>query len=76
MAYGSSQARGQIGAAAAGLHHSHARSELHLGPMPQLTAMPDPLTHQARPGIKLTFSWILVGFVTSEPRWELLISSF
>ena len=31
-AYGSSQARGQIGATAAGLHHSHsnARSEPHL----------------------------------------------
>ena len=43
-AYGSSQARGQIGAAAASLHHSHSntRSELHLQPMPQLTATPDP----------------------------------
>ena len=39
-AYGSSQARGQTGAAAAGLHHSHsnARSELSLPPTPQLTA--------------------------------------
>ena len=44
VAYGSSQARGQIGAAAASLHHSHsnARSELHLRPAPQLMAMPDP----------------------------------
>ena len=43
-AYGGSQARGQIGAVAAGLHHSHshARSELHLQPTPQLTATPDP----------------------------------
>ena len=43
-AYGSSQTRGQIGAAAAGLHHSHsnARSEPHLQPTPQLMAMPDP----------------------------------
>ena len=32
VAYGSSQARGQIGAVTTGLHHSHsnARSELHL----------------------------------------------
>ena len=32
MAYGSSQSRGQIGAVAAGLHHSHSNvgSELHL----------------------------------------------
>ena len=30
VAYGSSQAKGQIGAAAADLHHSNARSETHL----------------------------------------------
>ena len=38
--YGGSQARGPIGAVAAGLHHSHsnARSELHLQPRPQLMA--------------------------------------
>ena len=43
-AYGGSQARGLIGAAAAGLRHSHdsARSELRLRPTPQLIAMPDP----------------------------------
>ena len=41
-AYGSSQAKGQIGATAAGLHHSHSHmgSEPHLQPTPQLTAMP------------------------------------
>ena len=40
VAYGSFQARGQSGAAAAGLHHSHCKagSELHLQPTPQLTA--------------------------------------
>ena len=40
-AYGNSQARGQIGATTAGLHHSHsnAGSELYLQPMLQLTAM-------------------------------------
>ena len=44
LAYGSSQAMGQIRAAAAGLHHSYstARSELHLQPTPQLMAVPDP----------------------------------
>ena len=43
-AYGSSQARGWIGAATAGLHHSHSNlgSEPHLQPTPQLTATPDP----------------------------------
>ena len=39
-----SQARGPIRAIAAGLHHrdSKTRSELHLQPTPQPTAMPDP----------------------------------
>ena len=45
-AYGGCQARGRIGATAAGLRHSHshssARSELRLRPTPQLTAMLDP----------------------------------
>ena len=43
-AYGGSQARGPIGATAAGLCQSlsNTRSELHLRPTPQLTAMPDP----------------------------------
>ena len=43
-AYGNSRARGQIRAAAASLHHSHSNtgSELHLQPMLQLTATPDP----------------------------------
>ena len=44
MAQGSSQARSQIGATAANLHHSHSYkgSEPHLQLMPQLTAMSDP----------------------------------
>ena len=29
------------------------------------------LTHWTRPEIKPKSSWILVGFVTAEPRWEL-----
>ena len=43
MAYGSSQARGRTGAAAASLHHSHsnAGSEPRLQPTPQLMAMWD-----------------------------------
>ena len=44
MVYGGSQARGPIGAVAAGLRHSHSniRSELHLWPTLQLMATPDP----------------------------------
>ena len=40
----SSQARGRIGAVAAGLHHSHSNtgSELRLRPTPQLRITPDP----------------------------------
>ena len=43
-AYGGSEARGRIGAVAAGLRqsHSNAGSELHLPPTPQLTATLDP----------------------------------
>ena len=43
-AYGSSQVRGQVRAAAASLHHSHSnvRSEPYLQPTPQPTAMPGP----------------------------------
>ena len=40
MAYGGSQARGQIRAVPAGLHHSKARPDPK--PTPQLMAMPDP----------------------------------
>ena len=69
-AYGSSQARGQIGAAAAGLRHNHSniRSELRLHPTPQLMAMPDPLAYWVGPGIEPASSWLLVGFVTSEAQ--------
>ena len=53
--YGSSQDRGPIRAAAAGLHHSHSDvgSELRLQPIS--------LTHGARPGIKPVSMWILAG---------------
>ena len=41
-AYGSSQARGQVGATAAGQSHRNVRSEPCLQPTTQLMAMPDP----------------------------------
>ena len=44
VAYGGSQARGQIGAIAAGLHHSHSNARS--------------LTHGVRPGIRPEFSWM------------------
>ena len=65
----SSQARGPIGAAVGGLHHSlsHARSEPLLQPTPQLAA-----THWTRPGIEPASSWILIRSYTAEPHRELL----
>ena len=53
---GSSQARDLIGATAVSLPHSHnkarsARSELHLRPTPQLTAMPDPCLTEPGQGL-------------------------
>ena len=63
-------------ATAASLHHSHNNlgSKLHSRPTSPLTATPDPLTHWSRPGIEPVSSWILVGFVTSEPQQELPVS--
>ena len=69
-AYGSS--RLEVDAiAAAGLYYSNSGSELRLQPTPQLTITPDPLTHWLRPGIEPASSWILVGFISTVPQWEL-----
>ena len=62
VAYGGSQAGGLIGAAATSLHHS-----LHLCQI---------LAHGMRPGVEPALSWILVGFITAEPQWELLFGGF
>ena len=72
-AYGSFQARGQTGAAATSLCHSNAGSEPHLRFTPQHTGS---LTHWVGSEIKPASSWILVGFTTVEPQWELLDISF
>ena len=71
-AYGGSQARGRIRAIYTGLSHSHSKtgSKQCLWPTPQLTAMLDPLTHWARPGIEPESSWTLIRFASSEPWWE------
>ena len=66
LAYGSSQARGQIRAAPTSLHHSNEGFEPHLWPIPQLMTTPYLLTHWARPGIEPISSWILVGFITHQ----------
>ena len=58
VAYGSSQARGWIGAVAAGLHISNSNA--------------GSLAHWASPGIEPASSWILVRLVTTEPKWGTL----
>ena len=65
VAYGSFQARGQLGTTAASLHHSHSntRSELHLQPMLQLVAMLvlNPLSHNGNSHVCI-FSFFLSFF--------------
>ena len=57
VAYGSSQARGQIGATAASICHSRSYA--------------GSLTHSLRPGINPASSWILIRFVSAVPQQEL-----
>ena len=71
-AYGGSQARGRVGAAAASLYTATA--------LPDLSCVCD-LYHSSQqlqilnplsgPKIKLASSWIIVGFVSAKPRQEL-----
>ena len=73
-AYGGSQARGQIRAAAASLYHSHSNigSEPHLRPTSQLTGNARSLTHPTERGQGLNqCPHILVRFATAEPGREL-----
>ena len=71
-AYGSSQARGQIEATGAGLHHSYNNSRSKPKSVTYTTAHGNagsPI-QWARPGIKPTSWWILVRFPSAEPQWE------
>ena len=67
-ACGGSQARGGIGATAAGLRHSHsnAGSEPCLRPTPTAHGNARSITCRVRPGIEPTTSWFLVGFLSAE----------
>ena len=65
MAYGSSQARAQMGATAASLCHSHTRFASVT--YTRAHGSTRSLTHWARPGIEPESSWILVRFVSTEP---------
>ena len=78
LTYGSSRARGQIGAAAAGLHHSHATLDLShifnlchsLGQRQVL----NPLS-EARDGTRILMETVS-GSQLAEPQWELLACNF
>ena len=72
-AYGGSQARGRIGAVAAGPHHSHSNTGSEL-PQTYCTTVhgnAGSLTHGGRTGIEPASSWIPVGFVSTAPQREL-----
>ena len=74
-AFGSLHASCWVGAVAASLHYSHShsnvRSKLCLVTYTTAHGNARSLTHWVRPGIKPASSWILVGFVTTEPWREL-----
>ena len=77
VAHGSSHARCWIRARAAGPHHSTVAQHGIWAVSATYTTAHDntgSLTRRARPGIKPVSSWILVGFITAEPQWELLHS--
>ena len=79
VAYGSSQSRGWIRAASAGLHHSHVNPVLNRAMSATYTiaySNAGYLTQWARAGIKSAFFWILVGFIITEPQWELYMLFF
>ena len=73
-AYGGSQARGRIRAVATSLHQSQspARSEPRVCPTPQFMATRVPSPTERGQGWKTGSSWRLVGFVSAEPRGDLL----
>ena len=73
VAYGGSQARGQIRAVATGLRHSQQPRQIWATSATYTTTHGNAgsLTHWARPGIEPTSSWILVRFVTAEPQQKL-----
>ena len=65
--YGSSEARGQIGA-------QPQQCQIQAVSVTYTTAhsMAESSTSWVRPGIKPTSSWMLVRFISAEPWWELL----
>lgn len=71
-AYGSSQSRDLIRATAADLCRIWAAYETYTTAHSSAWS----LTHRASPGIKPATSWLLVGFISAVPQWELHNSYF
>ena len=77
----SSWARGRIGPAAAGLHHSHSKCRLLIwaASVTYAASASDTATcgnagslaHWSRSGIEPKTSWFLVIFISAVPWWEL-----
>ena len=64
-AYGSSQARGQIGTTAASPRHSHSMWAMS-ATYSTVHGNARSITHRVRPEIEPTSSWILVRFISAE----------
>ena len=75
VAYASSQARGRIGAAAAGPMPQQHRIWATLSTYNTALGNAGFLTHCAKPGIKPTSSWILVRFITTDNSNSFLLIS-
>ena len=76
MAHGGSWARGLIGAVASSLLPEPQQCQIRAASETYTTAHGNTgsLTHCVRPGIEPATSWILVGFVSAEPRWDSLLT--
>ena len=68
LVYGSSQARGQIRAMP---QPQQCRIRAMSVTYTMVHGNARPLIHWVRSGIKPASSWVLVGFITTEPQWEL-----
>ena len=75
--YGHSQARGQIVATAAGLHHTATATQdpSHICDLPHSSWQCQIPNLLSKVGIEHVSSWILVRFVTTEPQWEVQYAS-
>ena len=76
MAYGSSQARGQIGAAATGQPTPQLQQQQHLvqatpATYTEVHGNARSLTHLMGARDQTELPWILVGFINAEPQGEL-----